>query len=118
MSTDDEILKDKRPVSRGFLAEILRGVGVQLAGLVSQRTAALEQRMAELESRVRTAETRAARMTYRGVWRDGEHYDEGAFTTDRGSLWHANRATNSRPGSDDSWTLAVKRGADGRDWRR
>jgi hypothetical protein len=50
---------------------------------------------------------------YAGVWEAGESYQEGDFVTDRGSLWHANRATSARPGDGSgAWTLAVKRGKD------
>ena len=32
-----------------------------------------------------------------------------------GQLYHANADTNSRPGTDSTWTLAVKSGRDGCD---
>jgi hypothetical protein len=50
---------------------------------------------------------------YRGVWRQGEAHARGAFCTHDGSLWRANEDTASRPGTDRTWTLAVKRGRDG-----
>jgi hypothetical protein len=34
-----------------------------------------------------------------------------------GSLFIAQGDTNAKPGKSDDWRLAVKRGADGRDWR-
>ncbi|RCW65175.1 carbohydrate-binding family V/XII protein [Pseudorhodoferax soli] len=50
---------------------------------------------------------------------DGPHetdkvYERGMFVTSDGSLWHANYKTASRPGDGPAWTLAVKRGKDGR----
>lgn len=50
---------------------------------------------------------------YQGVWKDGA-YHKGDCVTFGGSSWIATRATNSRPESDDSWRLAVKRGRDGK----
>lgn len=50
---------------------------------------------------------------YRGVYQDGE-YQAGDLVTWGGSLWHADKATCDKPGTDD-WTLAAKRGRDGKD---
>jgi hypothetical protein len=33
-----------------------------------------------------------------------------------GSLWHCDKATKNKPGTDD-WTLAAKKGRDGKDAR-
>lgn len=54
---------------------------------------------------------------YRGVWRDGE-YSKGDFVTFGGSAFIATRDTTSRPETDDSWKLFVKRGRDGKDGQR
>jgi hypothetical protein len=50
----------------------------------------------------------------RGVWREGQ-YKKGDATTWAGSLWIAQRDTDSKPDSGDGWRLAVKRGRDGKD---
>lgn len=51
---------------------------------------------------------------YRDVWKDGSTYERGNFVTWGGSLFHCNESgTKSKPGTDGSWTLAVKRGRDG-----
>lgn len=51
---------------------------------------------------------------YRDVWKDSETYERGNFVTWGGSLFHCNDSgTKSKPGTDGSWTLAVKRGRDG-----
>ena len=53
-------------------------------------------------------------LTYKGVWKPGEHR-RGEFVTHQGSLWHCERQTQLKPGDSDDFTLAVKRGRDGRD---
>jgi Collagen triple helix repeat (20 copies) len=53
---------------------------------------------------------------HKGVWHDGE-YEEGHLVTFGGSIWNATRDTDSKPGTDDSWLLCVKKGRDGRDAR-
>ncbi|MPZ36600.1 MAG: hypothetical protein GEU95_00825 [Rhizobiales bacterium] len=56
-------------------------------------------------------------MKYVGVWVPDADYRQGNFVTDHGALWHANTTTRSRPGTDSSWTLAVKKGKDARNDR-
>jgi hypothetical protein len=41
-------------------------------------------------------------------------YAEESFVTSDGSIWHANQSTDTKPGTDNNWTLAVKKGRDGR----
>jgi hypothetical protein len=53
---------------------------------------------------------------YRNVFKEGEQYDQGDMVTWAGSLWHCDKATTSKPGTDD-WTLAAKKGRDGKDAR-
>ena len=52
---------------------------------------------------------------YRGVYENEREYAKGDMVTWAGSLWHANEATASKPGSDGPWQLAAKKGRDGRD---
>jgi len=55
-------------------------------------------------------------MIYRGVYAQGKTYERGDCVTFAGSLFHCNDKTDERPGTGaKSWTLAVKRGADGKD---
>jgi hypothetical protein len=55
-------------------------------------------------------------MIYRGVYLHGKTYESGDCVTFAGSLHHCNEKTEERPGTGaKSWTLAVKRGADGKD---
>lgn len=54
-------------------------------------------------------------LRYRGVWTPGD-YVAGETATWAGSLWHCNQATAEKPGDGKpEWTLAVKKGRDGRD---
>ena len=75
----------------------------------AQRIAALESKIAALEA------ARPPALRYRGAYEDGAEYDVGEFVTDGGSVWHCNRKTKTRPSDGgENWTLAVKRGRDGR----
>lgn len=56
-----------------------------------------------------------AHVLYRGIYKVGEQYSRGDSVTWGGSTWIAMRDTQSKPETDDSWKLAVKRGRDGRD---
>lgn len=67
----------------------------------------LEDRIAELEAR--------PTIRYCGAWESGEEYTPGNMVTFSGSLWHCNADTAQKPGTGADWTLAAKRGRDGRD---
>ncbi|MDR5790285.1 hypothetical protein P9281_27445 [Caballeronia sp. LP003] len=55
-------------------------------------------------------------MIYRGVYHTGETYRCGDVVTWAGSLWHCNATTDTKPDAGgDAWTLAAKRGRDGKD---
>lgn len=55
-------------------------------------------------------------MIYRGVFRDGVTYERGDTVTWAGSLWHCDGETGEKPGDQSkAWTLAAKRGRDGKD---
>lgn len=89
-----------------------------VVGYVKRATTAQDTRLTALEARVAAIEARPAALKYQGVWRESQAgYPEGTTITHAGSLWITRRATTSRPGTDDSWQLAVKRGRDGRDGR-
>jgi HK97 family phage prohead protease len=47
---------------------------------------------------------------YKGVWQAGKAYPVGSFVTHAGSMWHADKLTDLKPGEGGGWTLAVKRG--------
>ena len=73
---------------------------------IAKATEPLRQRIAELEAR--------PSVKYLGVWREDKVYSSGSMVTDQGSVWHAERATMTRPGTSNDWVLAVKRGRDGK----
>jgi len=55
-------------------------------------------------------------MEYKGVWKESHgEYAKGHTVTQNGSLWVCLKATTDKPGSSDSWQLAVKKGTDGKD---
>jgi len=64
--------------------------------------------MDQLRKRVAEVETKA--MRYGGTWKEDTAYGLGTATTDRGSMWLAQRATTDRPGTSDAWRLIVKSG--------
>jgi hypothetical protein len=52
-----------------------------------------------------------------GVWTEERGYVAGDTVSHGGSMFIAQIATTAKPGKSDDWRLAVKRGADGRDYR-
>lgn len=53
---------------------------------------------------------------YRDVYQAGRSYARGDIVTFGGSMWHCNADTDDKPESGSpAWTLAAKRGRDGRD---
>src|SRR5690606_14210198 len=55
-------------------------------------------------------------MIYRGVYQEGREYEQGDTVTWGGSLWHcdAEKTAEKPDGAKKHWTLAAKRGRDGR----
>lgn len=53
-------------------------------------------------------------MIYRGVFKDGDDYQCGDVATFGGSLWHCDKETREKPGQSNDWTLAAKKGRDGK----
>jgi hypothetical protein len=89
----------------GAAAPVLKEAITDATRPLLERLDALERRLTEIESR--------PQLKYFGIWR-AHKYTEGAFVTDNGSVWHANRTTTERPGTSADWTLAVKHGREGR----
>lgn len=56
-------------------------------------------------------------MIYRGVYEAGREYERGDTVTWGGSLWHCDaKSTTAKPDSSEKhWTLAAKKGRDGRE---
>lgn len=83
-------------------------------------------RIARLEAEVHqraaiaTARMKRQHLRYRGVYKHGETYQPGNFATFGGSVWACTSKTADPPGgtpANPAWTLAVRRGSDGRDAR-
>jgi hypothetical protein len=88
-----------------------------MRGADGARLAELENLVREVEAlrmKVKTLEERGT-LRYMGVWKDGVGYEQGAFVTHAGSMWHADETTVSKPGTCSAWTLCVKRGSNGKD---
>jgi hypothetical protein len=51
----------------------------------------------------------------RGVYREGQAYQQGDAVTWAGSVWIAQKDTDAKPDAGDGWRLSVKRGRDGKD---
>jgi collagen type III alpha len=62
-------------------------------------------------------ELRTAMIIDRGVWTEGRCYLPGDAVSHAGSLTIAQVETSEKPGKSDHWRLAVRKGADGRDYR-
>lgn len=57
-------------------------------------------------------------LRYQGVYNEGKAYTSGDVVTWAGSTWTAHEPTTTKPGDGSkAWTLAVKRGRDGKDGR-
>jgi hypothetical protein len=68
----------------------------------------LTKRVEELERR--------PHVKYLGVHKPGATYSEGSLVTRDGSIFHCNKTTTALPGDgSQDWTLACKRGKDGKD---
>lgn len=51
----------------------------------------------------------------RGVFKDGSSYVRGDGVSFGGSYWIAQKETGTKPGTDPTWRLAVKKGRDAKD---
>lgn len=59
-----------------------------------------------------------AGLSFEGVYQEGKAYERGSMVTWGGSMWHCNEPTSSKPQDGVKvWTLAIKRGRDGKDGR-
>ena len=103
------------------LTKLLKGLVAVVKDRLSTATTPMASRLAALESRIAELESRKA-MSYKGVYETDRTYEAGDAITDGGCVWVAKERTTIRPSytpeSAAVWTLAVKRGRDGRDARR
>ena len=64
-----------------------------------------------------TSKYKSTAMIYRGVFKEGQPYETGDVVTAAGSSWVCGGSTIEKPGVSKHWTLAIKRGSDGKDLR-
>lgn len=119
--TLEMVSKNRSPAAlSGFVSELaaksvhfddlLRRMGSTLEAL-GQQNQRFERSIAEMKAA-------QSAMAYKGVFKAGDTYVRGNWTTWHGSVWHCNAATTGdEPGTSDAWTLAVKSGKNGRDAR-
>lgn len=86
----------------------------RFADAVSKRLIEIQQRIIALEKQLKTERKG---FYYRGVFTEGESYEEGDFATHGGGLWACLEPTTTRPGTSEHWQLAVEAGRPGRDAR-
>jgi hypothetical protein len=88
---------------------LTRAVGQFFKEQIAKATEPLLERISALEATL-------GEFGYRGTWQEGIVYRAGNFVTLSGSMWACNATeTTSRPTTDNSdWSLAVKRGRDGK----
>ena len=73
-----------------------------VAYTVAEAVRPLLARIAALEAR--------PHVRYLGPWKAERSYSAGSMVSDDGSLWHAEKETQARPGSSADWILCVKKG--------
>lgn len=91
---------------------VLRGVAAVEVHTIDESTLAIKTRMTGGTDHI--AKVEIPTLIYKGVWQPGE-FKRGSTVTWGGSLWHCNKATDTKPGESGDWTLAAKRGRDGKD---
>jgi hypothetical protein len=93
-------------------------LGLLVTGAAEILVRPLRAQMAALEAEVKALKARPT-VKYSGVWQHDHAYEIGELVTKNGSIWHSNVSNNHAvPGEHPTcWTLAAKRGADGKDAR-
>jgi len=77
----------------------------------------LRSELKALQAEIKELQARPT-MSYRGVWDATTQYNPGQCVTSGGSIWHCNCSTRAKTGdSTGDWSLACKRGRDGKDLR-
>jgi hypothetical protein len=104
-----QFTRDLAADTREFVQKKFTGASEPL----NARLDALERRVAELEAHPKG-------MEYQGTWSDGEVYQKNDCVTRQGAMWVCRvNDCQSIPGADEGigWTMAVKRGRDGKNTR-
>jgi hypothetical protein len=100
---------------QGYDETFWTAVAEEVRGFVTRE---IEKLKSDFELRVKMLEGRGT-LEYLGVHEAGAQYVKGQFVTAFGSLWHCNSTTRESPGTGTpAWTLAAKRGRDGKDAQR
>jgi hypothetical protein len=103
-------LDDRQPATISDARKLYRETMIH-ADIVGE---ALVFYVKELSKRIKALEERPD-LKYRGIWSEGEDYDEASFVTHQGSLWIAKvKSKGVRPGDGACWQLCAKKGRDGR----
>lgn len=101
------------------ITSLMKALAGPIRDYVREAVGKVETKNAELAARLQVVEallSNSKSMTYRGIFASGTAYNLGDTVTHGGSLWHCNGLTKDRPGDGEAaWTLAVKRGRDGKD---
>lgn len=95
------------------IADVIRQFTDAAVAPLMKRLDALERENADLKA----AAAKNLADFYRGVWQPAQFdaYQRGMAVTHDGCLWIARVETRAKPGTNDDWQLAVKRGRDGKD---
>lgn len=103
--------KDARPAqfTQGWAASITEAVKFTFMMSFAD-TAATTIGLAALFDRINAVEDKVKEFKYCGVWQRAAEYKHGNFVTFEGAVWHCNKATTTKPGTSEDWTLAVKSG--------
>ncbi len=91
---------------------VLKYVDECLKGLAIEMGKVRDKDLTDIESALNE---RMKPFRYVGQWSCGMESERGNSVSYGGSLWHCNEGTKEKPGTSDKFTLAVKRGRDGRD---
>jgi hypothetical protein len=92
-------------------AAIIKAVGTVIRQQVEKLASVdedLRRRIADLEAKVESIPA------YAGVYVEGKTYKRGMLCTFDGGMWHAQETTTSKPATDSTWRLCVRRGRDAR----
>ena len=109
-----DVTQKKSADMQGYDETFWAAVAEEVRTFVAREVASLRS---EFELRVKLLEQKGA-LEYAGTFEPGRQYVRGNFVTHFGSLWHCNGATKESPGGGSpNWTLAAKRGKDGKDVR-
>jgi len=105
-------------LSKMLIEQISKATRTHLKELDAE-DARLAERIAALEAEVKAmkADRPTLADSYKGTWQPSafDQYQRGDACTFDGSIWIARTTTRAKPGSNDEWQLAVKKGRDAKE---